>query len=207
MTPQQYLNEALSTQQANNGDQKERQEDKDKRSVRQALLQCFPQRDCVTMIRPCSEERDLQQINRLPLNHSRIKPEFRNQLLQFRAKIRHITPIKRVCGQLVGGKMLAQLCRTYVETLNKKDGTNVVLPPIRDCFSAFKELQSHESVDDAMRSFRGFVDRLMDDIENEPQDWKVTRDQLHARKELTIKRISESTTDHRATIKCDGKIQ
>mmetsp|Transcript_41286 Transcript_41286/g.108379 ORF Transcript_41286/g.108379 Transcript_41286/m.108379 type:complete len:615 (+) Transcript_41286:21-1865(+) len=110
MTATEYLETALSDRSSAAW----RREDS--KEARQRLVDLFQRRDCVTMVQPVIEEDDLQNLKSLP--DSRLRPEFRGQLVQLRRKVFRDAEPKAVNGQKVTGKGLVRLMDEFVEAFN-----------------------------------------------------------------------------------------
>lgn len=79
ITANQYLEESLVN------DKSGMKQTEGNRRIRQALLEFFKDRECMTMVRPVLDEGDLQNINQLPDNQ--IRSEFMVQVQELREKI------------------------------------------------------------------------------------------------------------------------
>ena len=101
-----------------------------KNRIRAALRDFFPERDCCTMVRPCTDEGQLQLLDTLP-DHQ-LRPEFLEQARELRARIveqARRRPMKVNECELSGG-MLGLLCRQYVDAINAGQ-----VPVIQDAWS------------------------------------------------------------------------
>lgn len=94
-----------------------------KNVVRRMLREFFPERDCVTMVRPISDEKKLNRLFDVPWEE--IRPQFRKQLEGLRRKVLGGAKPKILFGQALDGPMLASLAEAYVEALNQQ-GTPVI---------------------------------------------------------------------------------
>lgn len=76
----------------------------------------FKERDCLPMVRPLEEEKDLQNLSNLP-DH-KLRTEFLDQIKQLRNKIRKKIMPKVVSSQKINGSMLVNLAMNYVQSIN-----------------------------------------------------------------------------------------
>jgi hypothetical protein len=85
--------------------------------MRRLFKHFFKDRDCITFVRPCEKESELQRINEIP--NSQLRNEFVNQTKSFRSKfLKKIRP-KTMNGKCLNGEMLIGLCKAYVDAINK----------------------------------------------------------------------------------------
>ena len=75
ITPNEYLEKSLV---------EDKQMEKNN-AVRKSIMSFFKDRECIPLIRPIFDERDLQQLNNMPKN--KIRPEFTKQVDDLRNKI------------------------------------------------------------------------------------------------------------------------
>lgn len=116
MTPDEYLEGALRDT-----------KDADRNRVRHAIVRCFPERSCTTLVVPASCEDELQRLDTMPL--SELREPFVQQFTAFRSALLRDAPAKRVMGHKVNGKMLAEMARGFVDAINRGAApviTNVV---------------------------------------------------------------------------------
>jgi hypothetical protein len=101
-----------------------------KNRIRACLRSFFPVRDCFTMVRPCTNETQLQTLDQLP--NKSLRPEFVHQAVELRERIFKEASMRpfRVNGVELNGSMLASMCAQYVQAMN--DGC---VPVIQDAWS------------------------------------------------------------------------
>lgn len=101
-----------------------------KNRVRSSLRDFFPDRDCFTMVRPCTLENQLQSLDSLP--NKSLRPEFVAQAVELRERVFHsaATRLMKVQGVELNGSMLASLCTQYVQAMNEGQ-----VPIIQDAWS------------------------------------------------------------------------
>jgi len=133
-----YLNQSLRVR----GDT-----DSSKNKVRNAINKLFPthKRSCVCMVRPCTNENDLQNLPNL--SNDQLRPEFLAKVNKIRDTIAS-TPAANHGGMSVTGPLLARLACLYVDAIN-----NGAIPAIRDSWTLLSEGECRASADEARRTF------------------------------------------------------
>lgn len=134
ITSDEYLEESLS-------DDLKKQDDG---GVRQSIKGAFPSRGCVTLVRPCNNEDNLQHLG--SMDESIMRPEFINQVKSLRNRVLNETAPKTIYGHNVTGAMLAQLCRFYTQAMNEGG-----VPVIEDAWKSICEAQARRAHDHAMK--------------------------------------------------------
>lgn len=101
-----------------------------KNRVRSSLRDFFPDRDCFTMVRPCTLENQLQALDSLP--NKSLRHEFVAQAVELRERVFHTAAsrLMKVQGVELNGSMLAALCTQYVQAMNEGQ-----VPVIQDAWS------------------------------------------------------------------------
>ena len=86
------------------------------KKIRDALLQFFKDRDCMTLVRPVNDEQGLKNLNRL--SNKQLRPEFMDQLNGLREKIlAKVTP-KQLKGVNLNIRMFFAMVENYVDAIN-----------------------------------------------------------------------------------------
>ena len=118
-----------------------------KNAVRMLLRNFFPERDCVTMVRPVSDERSLAALSGVPWDG--LRPEFRAQIEAMRKRVfAAATRPKALYGKPLNGAMLASLADAYVAALNS-GGT----PTISSAWDRVVDTQCSDAVDSAVAAY------------------------------------------------------
>lgn len=162
LTADQYLEQALREKPAGGTDISDEQANalSEKNYLRSLLRAYFPRRQCVTMVRPCTNEEDLQRIDTMPRRE--LRADFRTAANEVRKIVLGKAPLKTVGnGKPLSGRGLAHLCKTYVDAMNRG-----VAPVIRDSWALLTEVQFRDAAESAEEYFR---ERLAEAAE-EPRD-------------------------------------
>ena len=117
-----------------------------KNAVRMLLRNFFPDRDCVTMVRPVTDEKLLNRLATVPLDD--LRPEFVGQLHTLKARVTETARPKALFGQALNGHMLGQLALQYVHALN----TNQT-PTIQSAWDRVAEAQCQAAVDAGLAEY------------------------------------------------------
>lgn len=133
-----YLNQSLKVRGS---------EDSSKNRVRGAINKLFPtgKRSCVTLVRPCANEDDLQNLPRL--RDSQLRPEFLGEVERLRNLIA-ANPPSQNAGMSITGPLLARLASVYVDAIN-----GGAAPAIKDSWTLLSESECRSRADDARRQF------------------------------------------------------
>ncbi|OQR94743.1 guanylate-binding protein [Achlya hypogyna] len=110
LTPNTYLERSLEPR-----DSTSRRMDERNR-IRQSLRTLFARRECLTLVRPATDEDQLRQAGSLAAND--LRPEFVAQMLSVRHRLLALAAPKRVLGQTMDGPKLSLLVQSYIATMN-----------------------------------------------------------------------------------------
>lgn len=83
----------------------------------------FPERDCITMIRPLIDENGLQKLSKM--NVEELRPEFVDQVTQLRWKVLNKVRPKMMNGMKLTGSMIFDLVVSYTEAINNGAVPNI----------------------------------------------------------------------------------
>jgi hypothetical protein len=136
--------------------------------VKQCISDCFPDRSCVTMVRPCQEETDLQNLENM--ENQELRPVFVQQMSEIRDKLMSNIKVKDYLGHGVTGTMLASLAQQYTASINEG-----AAPVIKNAWQLLTEIQGRELLESSWNKFKELVDHIV----------KGNRDPCGLREELT----------------------
>lgn len=120
--------------------------DPGKNEVRNSIRRYFPQRDCVTLVRPVADEKLIKNMSSLP--ESAFRPEFVAQAASLRRKIMQMARPKQMCGTYVTGPLLARLAEDYCQAFNQGRA-----PAIKDSWSLISANECQEAGTAAIAAF------------------------------------------------------
>ena len=117
----------------------------DNNIIRQNIIKFFPERDCVTLIRPVDNEEDLKRLNKIPYNN--LKPEFKMEFKTLKDKIFKEALPKKLNGKKLTGPALAILIEEFVKVINSGKIPNInntwdsiIEKDVSDAFNSSYEL-------------------------------------------------------------------
>lgn len=147
ITPKEYLEKALK---------KNPNSPEGKNAIREYLLKYFTERDCVTLIRPTSEEINLQNLNSCQENTddnsdgtNKLRPEFLLQVKEIRSKIFGTIKPKEINGKAINSEFFISMIKSYINSINIG-----CIPNIESAFADFSKSELKSSVDYAIRSVK-----------------------------------------------------
>ena len=111
ITSKEYLEYSLELQQGTS------EVVQSKNQIRKMVKEYFPNRDCVTLVRPLLEEGNLQKLERTPVN--KLRKEFIEQVNYLRKTVLNSINPKRLNGQELNGEMFIDLIKSYVKMINE----------------------------------------------------------------------------------------
>ena len=106
MTENEYLEQELNTGDSNAG-------------CRALVQRYFPRRSCLTLVRPCASETDLQRMSSLP--DRRVRKAFLKGMQSLRERLARHAGAKQVRGSAATGRLIAALAQAYVDKINGGD--------------------------------------------------------------------------------------
>lgn len=146
ITPTQWLEEALSTDEL---ESKSQQLDNfnDKVEIRRVLKKLFTSRKCYTLPRPTSDEDVLAHMD--TACDKDLKPAFVQGVNHMRKELIDGAPSKTILGESVTGEGLLAITHQLVDRINS--GT---IPRIRDSWVLLAELRARDAAEQAMQHMR-----------------------------------------------------
>ena len=95
----------------------------DNNLIRQNIIKFFPDRDCVSLVRPVDKESDLKKLNSIPFN--KLKADFKIEFKKLKDKIYKEATPKKYNGKRLNGPGLACLIEEFVKTINSGKIPNI----------------------------------------------------------------------------------
>ena len=140
ITSKEYLEKALHNQKGFS------EQIDHKNRIRRLLKSFFKERDCCTMIRPLTNEEELQTLETMELND--LRQDFVEQVLQLRRKVLNRVKPKLMNGKKLNGSMLAGLVVNYVDAINKG-----AVPNIENAWSYLCKNECQKGLQESMNIF------------------------------------------------------
>jgi chromosome segregation ATPase len=144
LTAKDYLEKALQSQKGFSDMVEE------KNRIRRLLKDFFKERECFTLVRPVSNEADLQHLEEKEVD--KLRPEFVQQMLALRKKMFDGIRPKTLNGKNLNGEMLATLIENYVTAMNKG-----VVPTIETAWNYICKNECAKAIQDAQEVYERVV--------------------------------------------------
>jgi chromosome segregation ATPase len=150
ITSKEYLDKALCEQKgfSESAEQKNR--------IRRMLRCFFKERDCCTIVRPSTQEEDLQNLEEKDFDS--LRDEFKTQIKQLKSKVmKRIKPKTIMNGQKLSGTMFADLVISYVTAINKG-----AVPNIENAWTYISKGECQKALE---KSYDSFCEELTSSFE------------------------------------------
>ena len=125
----------------------------DNNLIRQNIIKFFPERDCVTLIRPVDNESDLKKLNEIPFNN--LKPGFKLEFKKLKDKIYKEALPKKYNGKKLTGPSLARLIEEFVKTINSGK-----IPNINNTWDSVIEKDINDNFQKAMSFYKNKINEI-----------------------------------------------
>ena len=149
ITPKEYLEKVLEGS-------KNMQDPKNK--IRKLIKAYFKDRDCFTMVRPLTNEGQLQNLEELP--NEKLRPEFLDQILQLRKKILDRVKIKTLNGKALNSEMYLNLIKNLIGALNSGN-----VPNIENTWLSMCKVESYKAFEEAEQFYENYLKENYDNSE------------------------------------------
>lgn len=131
-----------------------------KNKIRRMIKHFFQKRDWVTLVRPVEGERMLQNLNKLP--EEELRPAFLKQLKGIQTKIRKKVEPKMLNGKVLNGPMLLELCRSYLNAINKGN-----VPCIENAWNYVLKFEAEKLITSLVKEYKECIESLLPDDSSE----------------------------------------
>lgn len=150
----------------------------EKNRLREVIRDLFRERDCMTLVRPVSEESDLRYVQKMAFGA--LRPQFQTQVGSFVERVYKSLKPKKIDGAIVTGPMFATLASEYCKAIN-----NSAVPTIQSAWTSVVQHQLRLSSKDALALYRAQMnDKAM---QNLPMDEEELRELHKATKAEALK--------------------
>ena len=124
-----------------------------KNQIRKMVKEYFPNRDCVTLVRPLLEEGNLQKLERTPA--SKLRKEFIEQVNYLRKTVLNSINPKKLNGQELNGDMFIDLIKSYVKMINEG-----AVPIIQTAWTYMRQNQAIIAKKNALENYKKKTEEL-----------------------------------------------
>jgi hypothetical protein len=142
--PKTYLEKALKPAEESDDT------DVQKNQVRMMLSNFFPDRDCVPLVRPVSDEEQLRNLSTCEWDD--LRDEFKSGIETLRRKLYGKVRPKEMYGKLITGPMLVTLSASYVDAINSGG-----VPTISNAWERVVESQCSEAGEQAFNEYQSYM--------------------------------------------------
>ncbi|KAL3522365.1 hypothetical protein ACH5RR_015199 [Cinchona calisaya] len=146
ITPRDYLELALRPVQGGARDVTAKNE------IRESIRALFPDRECFTLVRPLSNENDLQRLDQIPLD--KLRPEFKSGLDALTRFVFERTRPKQVGATVMTGPVLARITQSFLDALNRG-----AVPTITSSWQSVEEAECQRAFDLATEVYMSSFNR------------------------------------------------
>ena len=124
-----------------------------KNQIRKMVKEYFPNRNCVTLVRPLLEEGNLQKLERTPA--SKLRKEFIEQVNYLRKTVLNSINPKKLNGQELNGEMFIDLIKSYVKMINEG-----AVPIIQTAWTYMRQNQAIKKKKNALENYKKKTEEL-----------------------------------------------
>ncbi|XP_047981737.1 restin homolog isoform X2 [Salvia hispanica] len=146
ITPRDYLEIALRPVEGGGRDVSAKNE------IRESIRALFPDRECYTLVRPLSNENDLQRLDQIPLD--KLRPEFKSGLDSFTRFVFERTRPKQMGGTVMTGPIFARITQSFLDALN-----NGAVPTITSSWQSVEEAECQRAYETSTEVYMSTFDR------------------------------------------------
>ncbi|KAL1560280.1 guanylate-binding protein 4-like [Salvia divinorum] len=146
ITPRDYLELALRPVQGGGRDVSAKNE------IRESIRALFPDRECYTLVRPLSNENDLQRLDQIHLD--KLRPEFRSGLDSFTKFVFERTRPKQMGATVMTGPLFARITQSFLDALN-----NGAVPTITSSWQSVEEAECQRAYEMSTEVYMSAFDR------------------------------------------------
>jgi hypothetical protein len=145
ITSKEYLEKSLELQKGYS----ETVESKNK--IRTLIKEFFRERDCVTLVRPLTEEDNLQNLSKMEM--SKLRPEFLEQVNVLRKKVLHKVKPKTLNNKTLNGEMFCNVMRSYVNAINSG-----AVPVIENAYNLMCKNECQRALNNSLKNYIELMD-------------------------------------------------
>jgi hypothetical protein len=117
LTANEYLEKALDARDVSaTASESTRMRQEERNRTRASIRVLFGRRECLTLVRPVTDERDLRRA--AELSDAELRHEFVDQMAAVRRRLLSSVGAKELLGKVLSGPQVAQLVRCYTDTMN-----------------------------------------------------------------------------------------
>ena len=154
ISPKQYLEKVLEGTK-NINDPKNR--------IRKLIKSYFKDRDCFTMIRPLTNENQLQNLEDLP--PEKLRREFAEQIVSLRKKVLGRIKVKTMNGKALNADMYLNLIKGLIGALNSGN-----VPNIENTWLSMCKVESYKAFEEAEQLYENYLKEKLENTDDNLED-------------------------------------
>jgi len=144
ITSKEYLEKSLEVQKAFSDSAEQ------KNKIRSLLKDFFRDRNCITLVRPLTDEANLQNLDKMEL--TQLRPEFSEQVINLRKIVLKQIKPKALNGQALNGEMFCNMIKSYIEAINQG-----AVPVIEDAWGFMCKNECLKAMKNAAEVYEKYV--------------------------------------------------
>ncbi|CAK94817.1 unnamed protein product (macronuclear) [Paramecium tetraurelia] len=169
ITPKDYLENALKPLKGFS----ETIENKNK--IRRHITQFFQERDCMTLVRPTQDEKDLQHLSQLKFTE--LRTEFQEQLTALRKKFSYKISLKQYKGKPTTPFSFVEMCKHFVNTINEGN-----MPVIETQWQMICKQELNRTLIGGLKIYKDSIDDLL-------QQNGISQEQLEKSHNIFVRKV------------------
>ncbi|KAL4563591.1 hypothetical protein LXL04_027635 [Taraxacum kok-saghyz] len=123
-----------------------------KNEIRESIRALFPDRDCFTLVRPLSDENELQKLDQISME--KLRPEFKAGLDELTRFVFERTRPKQLGATVMNGPIFAGITQSFLDALN-----NGAVPTITSSWQSVEETECQKALEYATEVYKSSFDR------------------------------------------------
>ncbi|EPS69202.1 hypothetical protein M569_05564, partial [Genlisea aurea] len=123
-----------------------------KNEIRESIRALFPDRECFTLVRPLSNEKDLQRLDNISID--KMRPEFKSGLDALTTFVFERARPKQMGATVMTGPILARITQSFLDALN-----NGAVPIITSSWQSVEEAECQRAFELATEEYMSSFDR------------------------------------------------
>ena len=154
ISPKQYLEKVLEGTKNSNDP---------KNKIRRLIKSYFKDRDCFTMVRPLTNENQLQSLEDLP--PEKLRHEFLEQIIGLRKKVLGRVKIKTLNGKALNSDMYLNLIKGLIGALNSGS-----VPNIENTWLSMCKVESYKAFEEAEQMYENLLKEKLENTDDALED-------------------------------------
>ena len=134
-----------------------------KNKIRKLIKAYFKDRDCYTMVRPLTNENQLQNLE--DLAPDKLRPEFLEQIIGLRKKVLGRVKVKTLNGKPLNGEMYLNLVKGLIGALNSGD-----VPNIENTWLSMCKVESYKAFEEAEQIYENYLKENLENTDDPLED-------------------------------------